>query len=220
MANPCLTPTKPADMIGDDRWLNQHEYHLQLAKESEPEVVFIGDSLISFLSQTDIWHDLFEPLHCLNFGIGGDKVEHVLWRVQDGVLDNIKPKVVVIFVGTNNTDDSPEHVADGIVGLVKLVQSKQPKATIFVMELLPRGKHMNRLWEKNIATNKYLVEKLSSLGPKVKLQVHKSDDFVINGNQTSATDFFDYLHMSETGNRKVFGPVFEQVKKVLADLDK
>lgn len=53
----------------------------------------IGDSIIQKLQSSPIWNDLFEPLHCLNFGIGGDLTQGVLWRIQSGILDNIKPKV-------------------------------------------------------------------------------------------------------------------------------
>lgn len=63
------------------------------AKEREPDVIMIGDSIIQKLQTCHIWDDLFEPLHCLNFGIGGDLTQGVLWRIQNGILDNIKPKV-------------------------------------------------------------------------------------------------------------------------------
>jgi len=53
----------------------------------------IGDSIIQKLQSSPIWNDLFEPLHCLNFGISGDITQGVLWRIQNGILDNIKPKV-------------------------------------------------------------------------------------------------------------------------------
>lgn len=55
----------------------------------------IGDSIIQKLQSSPIWNDLFEPLHCLNFGIGGDLTQGVLWRIQNGILDNIKPKVSI-----------------------------------------------------------------------------------------------------------------------------
>ncbi|KAI5708705.1 hypothetical protein M8J76_001530 [Diaphorina citri] len=219
MANPCIVPQKNQVDLGDNRWYNQHEHQLQLAKESEPELVFIGDSLISFLTQTQIWHNLFEPLHCLAFGIGGDKVEHCLWRVQDGILDSIKPKVIVILVGTNNTEDSAENIADGILELIRLVQTKQPQAD--VVELLPRGKLINKLWTKNLATNQILADKLSPapLGPKVHLIQHNTDE-IISKDEISQGDFYDYLHLTESGYRKVFTPVYEKVKQILSDLDK
>lgn len=73
--------------------LFQHERHVSEAKEREPDVIMIGDSIIQKLQTCPIWNDLFEPLHCLNFGIGGDLTQGVLWRIQNGILDDIKPKV-------------------------------------------------------------------------------------------------------------------------------
>lgn len=58
----------------------------------------IGDSIIQKLQSCPIWNDLFEPLHCLNFGIGGDLTQGVLWRILNGILDNIKPKVSYFYV--------------------------------------------------------------------------------------------------------------------------
>lgn len=74
-------------------YIFQHERHVSEAKEREPDVIMIGDSIIQKLQSSPIWNDLFEPLHCLNFGIGGDLTQGVLWRIQNGILDNIKPKV-------------------------------------------------------------------------------------------------------------------------------
>ena len=39
------------------------------------------------------WDTYFAPLNSLNFGIGGDCTEHVLWRIENGELDGINPKV-------------------------------------------------------------------------------------------------------------------------------
>lgn len=59
----------------------------------EPDVVFVGDSLIANLQNTDLWEKWFAPMHSLNFGIGGDQTQHVLWRLLNGELECIKPKV-------------------------------------------------------------------------------------------------------------------------------
>lgn len=53
----------------------------------------MGDSIVQALQHTDIWNEVFVPLHCLNFGIHRDRIENVLWRIQNGELDNVKPKV-------------------------------------------------------------------------------------------------------------------------------
>lgn len=62
----------------------------------EPDVVFVGDSIVANLQCTDLWEKWFAPMHCLNFGIGGDQTQHVLWRLRNGELEFIKPKVGVI----------------------------------------------------------------------------------------------------------------------------
>ncbi|XP_008486778.2 platelet-activating factor acetylhydrolase IB subunit gamma-like, partial [Diaphorina citri] len=88
-------------------------------------------------------------------------------------------------------------------------------------ELLPRGKLINKLWLKNLATNQILADKLSPapLGPKVHLIQHNTDE-IISKDEISQGDFYDYLHLTESGYRKVFTPVYEKVKQILSDLDK
>ena len=70
----------------------QHKRQLAETKEKEPDVVFIGDQIMRDLHERPIWNDLFEPLHSLNLGISHDCIENVLYRIQDGILDNINPK--------------------------------------------------------------------------------------------------------------------------------
>ncbi|WAR05809.1 PA1B2-like protein [Mya arenaria] len=89
--NPAADAQPMQDVQGDGRWMSQHKRFLTDTKR-EPEVLFIGDSLIQNLARTQLWKRMFEPLHCLNFGIGGDQTQHVLWRVQNGELENLEPK--------------------------------------------------------------------------------------------------------------------------------
>lgn len=110
--NTCKVPTAADDGDGDHRWISivysilisvntkpwiycvfQHNRFLSETREKDADVIFIGDSIIQALQHTDVWNELFAPLHCLNFGIHRDKIENVLWRVHNGELDNVKPKV-------------------------------------------------------------------------------------------------------------------------------
>ncbi|KAG1698144.1 Platelet-activating factor acetylhydrolase IB subunit gamma [Nymphon striatum] len=114
--------------------LCMHNQFLSEAKEKEPEVLFIGDSIIERLIMTDIWRKQFAFLHCLNFGIGGDHTQHLLWRLLNGELDHVAPKVVVLLIGTNNTSiHTPEQISDGILHCVEVISKKQPQASIVVL---------------------------------------------------------------------------------------
>ena len=67
-------------------------------------------------------------MHSFNFGIGGDRTEHVLWRLENGELDEVAPKVIVLLVGTNNHGDLADQIADGIRAIITHIRDKQPQA--------------------------------------------------------------------------------------------
>lgn len=79
------------------------------------------------------WDSQLAPLHCLNFGIGGDRTENVLWRVMNGELDNINAKVVVIWCGTNNHGNSAEQVS--MPNVFVFCHSSAPCWIIFVLAI-------------------------------------------------------------------------------------
>jgi beta-glucosidase len=103
-----------------------------------------------------------------NFGIGGDRTEHVLWRLQNGELEGVSPKAFVIMIGTNNVGSStPEQVAVGVGAIVKTIEDKNPTAKILLLAIFPRGTgptDRNRV--SNDAANK-LIAKLDD-GKNVK----------------------------------------------------
>uniref|UniRef100_A0A8C6U191 Platelet-activating factor acetylhydrolase IB subunit alpha2 n=1 Tax=Neogobius melanostomus TaxID=47308 RepID=A0A8C6U191_9GOBI len=155
-ANPAAVPKPMEDVQGDDRWMSQHTRFVQECKDAEPDVLFVGDSMVQLMQQYDIWRELFSPLHALSFGIGGDTTCNVLWRLQNGELKNIRPKVVVLWVGTNNHEHTAEQVAGGVMAIAQLLASRLAKAKIIVLGLLPRGERPNPLREKNAAVNTFL----------------------------------------------------------------
>lgn len=100
---------------------------------SESEVVFIGDSIIKGMLNTTLWNEKISALHCVNFGIGGDRTQHVLWRLLNGEMDfNTKLKAVVLFVGTNNVKDESEDVVKGILECVKIIRTKHSNAHVIL----------------------------------------------------------------------------------------
>ncbi|XDV40075.1 hypothetical protein PO909_009228 [Leuciscus waleckii] len=149
-SNPAATPTPCQDTQGDGRWMSLHNRFVSDSKGKEPDVLFIGDSLIQLL-------------HALNFGIGGDATQHVLWRLINGELDHISPKVVVLWVGTNNHGHTPEQILGGIMAIVNVIHQKLPNAHTLVLGLLPRGKSPNPLRERNASVNAQVQAEVVSL---------------------------------------------------------
>ena len=75
-----------------------HKRFLQDCLGNDPDVLFIGDSILESLQFTEIWNQLFSPLHCLNFSLRNDLVQNVLWRLKNGELEHVKPKVRTSYI--------------------------------------------------------------------------------------------------------------------------
>ncbi|XP_053547362.1 platelet-activating factor acetylhydrolase IB subunit alpha2 [Bombina bombina] len=213
--NLAAVPHVAEDLQGDDRWLCQHNRFVLDCKDKEPDVLFVGDSLVQLLQQYEVWRELFSPLHALNFGIGGDTTRHVLWRLQNGELENIKPKVVVIWIGTNNHENTAEEVAGGVEAIVNLINTLQPQAKTIVLSLLPRGERPNPLREKNACVNQLLRSLLPHL-PNVQL-LDVDGSFVHSDGTISRHDMFDFLHLTAAGYAKVCRPLYELIMQLLEE---
>src|SRR5438105_165893 len=128
-----------------------HKQFLQRIKDGPVDVVFFGDSITNGWrgAGKDVWKERFEPLKAANFGIGGDRTQHVLWRMQHGELDGITPKLCMLMIGTNNGKDSAEDVAAGITAIIKEIQKKSPTTKVLLLGIFPLGEKPNPGREKN-----------------------------------------------------------------------
>jgi lysophospholipase L1-like esterase len=122
-------------------FLASHEKFVKIAQEGMAELVFLGDSITAgWASKKEIWDKAFGDFKPANFGIGGDRTQHVLWRIQNGELDKIRPKAIVLMIGTNNSGTDPaEGIAQGITKIVETIRVKQPQAKILLLAVFPRG---------------------------------------------------------------------------------
>lgn len=144
---PPQPPDVPAEKYGKDGKINpgfiaSHEKFVNIAKEGKAQLVFLGDSITAGWAGAgkEVWAKAFAGYTPANFGIGGDRTQHVLWRIQNGELEVIKPKAVVLMIGTNNSgSDSAEGIAKGVTVIVETIRAKQPQAKILLLAVFPRG---------------------------------------------------------------------------------
>jgi lysophospholipase L1-like esterase len=141
----------------DANSLVAHAQLLEKAKQSGIDVYFEGDSITRRWDALDYpelmanWKENFFGWNAADFGWGADRTQNVLWRLENGELDGVNPKVVVLLAGTNNVSD-PTAPADadaraadisrGIQAILHVVQEKAPAATIIVMGIFPRNDEM------------------------------------------------------------------------------
>ena len=127
--------TSPASSpIGRDNkhgWYEEHEKFVAITTRSLSSVLLVGDSLVNGLARYHrVWSKYLEPLRALNFGVGGDRTQHVLWRIENGEIP-LNLQVAFVRCGTNNLDrDNPAEIKDGIASIVYTIQEKKPNASI------------------------------------------------------------------------------------------
>jgi lysophospholipase L1-like esterase len=111
--------------------------------------LFLGDSITDFWRNrgSNVWNTYYGERQAANFGISGDRTEHVLWRIDQGELAGIKPRVVVLMIGTNNTGkekngtprNSNAETIQGIQAVVARIREKLPDTKILLLAIFPRG---------------------------------------------------------------------------------
>lgn len=114
------------------------------AKEGKAKLVFLGDSITEGWEGAgkDVWARHFGDKAAANFGIGGDRTEHVLWRLDHGNLDGLHPDLIVLMIGTNNTGHRQDPAADtaaGVHDILDRLEHKFPHAKVLLLAVFPRG---------------------------------------------------------------------------------
>jgi len=129
-------PTKPVP--GGVRWFGRmHNDYVNQCKTRKFDVVFLGDS-ITQMWPGDHFGKNFGKFNAVNFGIGGDRAENVLWRMENGELQGTEQKVTVLLIGTNNQGmNTAEEVAIGVTAVVKKLQANCPKTKILLLGIFP-----------------------------------------------------------------------------------
>ncbi len=185
-------------------FLAKHDSFLAIAKEGTAQVVFLGDSITAGwggAAAKPVWDAAFGQWTPANFGIGGDRTQHVLWRITNGELEGIKPKAAVLMIGTNNVSiDSAEGIAKGVKKIVETIRQKLPATKILLLAVFPRGdKPTGQLGASNEKLKQVnaLIAKLDD-----KKHVHFLDigEKVTEGKDTLAAEIMpDFLHLSAAG---------------------
>jgi lysophospholipase L1-like esterase len=119
-----------------------HLLDAELGEAADAQVVFLGDSLTARWATEGkaAWEAQLQPFGAVQFGVGEERTQNLLWRVQNGQLGRLTPKVVVVLIGTNNLGhNTAEQTAEGITAVVEEVRARDPACRVLLLGILPRG---------------------------------------------------------------------------------
>jgi lysophospholipase L1-like esterase len=201
-------------------FLKRHEGFLKdlKAKNGKVGVLFVGDSI------TDGWRgrgkQTFEknygPMDPLNIGIGGDRTQHVIWRLEHGEVEGISPKAAVLMIGTNNLgSNTNEEIVAGVTKIVQILHEKLPQTRVLLLAIFPRGASAN---DPNRARIKAINEQLAKLddGGKTVKYLDIGPKFLAPDGSLPKDIMPDALHPNEKGYEiwaEAMGPTLEQMMK-------
>jgi platelet-activating factor acetylhydrolase IB subunit beta/gamma len=145
----CITPAPAfAEICGDQNLTttpessaSQRSYELYLkqlllAVDANVDLILLGDSLAA------LWDTkMFQPISVVNLGVGGDRTQNVLWRLESPEWSKLRPRAVFIMLGTNNLPyNNPCAIIAGLKRVIERVKSIWPSARVILLEITPRGK--------------------------------------------------------------------------------
>ena len=196
----------------DTGFMTMHRSFLARGKAGPIGVLFLGDSITQFWTRSQAVFDAhYAKYQPANFGISGDKTQHVLWRIDNGELDGIHPRVVVLLIGTNNFRDPEDAIYRGDKKIIDEIHQKLPDSGLIIMGIFPRGDgRTNALLDTRYPDGPHITDGRAKL-QAVNAQLAKLDDGkktryldiwnkLLDSNGMLTTDIMaDYLHPTTKG---------------------
>ncbi len=192
--------TYPDQRWAEKWWKDRWDRKNKEAKDAkDTQVVFLGDSITQAWEDAGkaAWDKHFAPLGALNWGYSGDRTEHLIWRLQNGDIQRVKPKAAVILIGTNNTGQSQRPAAETVAGIQRTLEDlawKWPDTQIVLMSIFPRAEKADNPLRK---INNEINEQLKSLADGKRIHLLDINSAFMDSEGTLNKDLLpDLLHLS------------------------
>ena len=157
------------------------------------DVIFIGDSITAgWLGKgKDVWAKYYSSRHPLDFGIGGDKTQNVLWRLDHMAVQSLRPKAAVILIGTNNVSNTPEEIAAGVKAVISKTLATFPDVKIILVSIMPNRRANQKMMDADAIIRTYADDRTVSYLDLVPLMTPVGDNWKGLG--------ADHLHPDASG---------------------
>jgi lysophospholipase L1-like esterase len=213
-----VSATQPSAARGQNA--TRHADFIQIARRGADsiQVLFVGDSITDGWSGggREVWDKNIEPLKPANFGISGDTTQGVLWRMQNGELENFKAKAIVLMLGTNNLATAPnEDIAEGDRLIVEEFKKHQPQAKILILGIFPRNVPATDPARERIKAINVLLSKLADNKQVFYLDI--GDKFLAPDGTLTPEIMPDALHPNARGYQiwwDAMGPKLMELMKM------
>ena len=198
----------------------QKELNSRTAEAGEKaQVIFIGDSITQGWEGEgkEVWGKYYAHRNAVNLGIGGDRTQHVLWRLDNGNIDGLKPKAAVLMIGTNNSngeDNTPGQIAQGVTVILKKLREKLPGTKVLLLAIFPRNENFSAQRGK-LAMNNQVLQK--NADEQNIFWVDFGHKFLRADGTMPRELMPDYLHLSKRGYEIWAESIEDKLSSIIGD---
>jgi lysophospholipase L1-like esterase len=205
-------------------WAGRHRAIVERNQQVKPDILLLGDSITHFWGgePSDArargpvsYQKYFGAYKTTNIGYGWDRTENVLWRLRHGEVDGIRPRMVMVMIGTNNMNiNTTEEIAAGVTAICEELHLRLPQSKILLIGIFPRGAKADAGRDKIAAVNTELA-KLHGTHNVTYMDIGKV--FLEADGSIAPTIMNDYLHPTEAGYARWGEAIAPTLKKLLAN---
>ena len=210
------TATEPAPRP-DKGWQDRHNSFVERVKKGNVDLLFIGDSITQGWegSGKGVWAEAFASKNAVNLGIGGDRTQHVLWRLDNGEIAGIKPKAAVVMIGTNNLGaNTNEEIIAGITAIVKKLNTKLPETKVLLLGIFPRAERADNPLRARIKAINTEIAKLDN--DKTVFYKNIGGRFLAEDGSLPKETMPDFLHLSSEAYAAWADAIEEDLEQLMA----
>lgn len=181
-------------------WMPRHQEVINRVKQGNVDLIFIGDSITHHWEDkgSEVWQQFYGGRNAVNMGFRGDRTQHVLWRLDNGEVDGISPKVAVLLIGTNNHPprNTTEEISDGIIAVCAKLRKKLPETKLLLLAIFPRSPRPCEMRDQLSLANKTVA---TIADGKMIHYLDIGDKFLEPDKSISKEIMPDYLHLTPKG---------------------
>lgn len=201
-------------------WRARHDEKIEQAMATEVDLLFVGDSITHGWENDGaaVWQEYYHSRKAFNLGFSGDRTEHVLWRLENGAVDGMRPRLAVLLIGTNNTGhrmDPARYTAEGIEHIASDIRKRLPDTQVLVLGIFPRHiSPYNDMRKRNEEVNRLI----SALHNGETIHYLDIGQAFLHEDGTLREDLMpDLLHLNPAGYRVWAEAMEPTIKRLLQD---
>jgi beta-glucosidase len=214
-----VTPEPRTNKDEKDWWIPRHQAVLDRVKQGNVDLIFIGDSITHGWEEDgkEVWQKYYAKRNAVNMGFSGDRTQHVLWRLDNGEIAGISPKLAIIMIGTNNSNDddnTAKQIGEGIIAICQKLRHDLPHTKILILAIFPRGEKPSAQRQKNAEASKLA----STIADNKWIYYMDINDKFLDKDGTLPKDIMpDYLHPNAKGYQIEAEAIEPMVEKLMGE---